>query len=343
LLNNLFFKGLEIEQTVAPYFLILVFCNFLYPLGSSLASFYLGRGKTKFIVLATITAHLINAGLDIALIFGIDPWVPSMGIKGAAIATLFSQGSLCLLLFGLFLKKSNQETFGTRLWTFQPGAFWRYISPGIPRAFGRLTLFAFWAATTHIMASKGGDYLLILTIGGTISMFLSFLCDGVLQAFVVLISNALGAQNYNRLKKFLRSGVIFIIALGCILTLPLVIFPKTVLSLFSLKDGMTESLQLTLFWVWLHTVAVIFNALLLSVLISFKDTFFVLIANLCTAAVGYIPTYIGMNYYKLSPDKFWLMTLFTMIFSTSLYAWRISQKRWLQPTKLDTEERPVQN
>jgi multidrug resistance protein, MATE family len=338
--QSIFFKGLEIEQAVAPYFIILVFCNFLYPLGAALSSFYLGRGKTIFTVLATLFAYLLNAGLDVALIFGIDPWIPAMGIKGAALATLFTQGAFCLLLFSLFIKKSNQKTFGTHQWKFHPKAFWRYISPGIPRAFGRLLSFAFWAACAHIMASKGGDYLLILSIGGTISMSVMFLTDGVLQAFVVLISNALGAQNYSRLKKFLNSGIFVILGLSCILTAPLVFFPKTMLFVFSLKDPLTTSMQMTLFWLWLHTVAVMFNALLLAVLISYKDTFFVLIASLVASLVGYIATYIGMNTFKLLPDKFWLFTFFSMVFSTSLYAWRISRKSWLKPLSPETYSRP---
>jgi len=328
--RDLFFNGLEIEQTAAPYFTILVFCNFLYPLGAALSSFYLGRGKTTFTVLATLAAYLLNAGLDVALIFGIDPWIPAMGIEGAAFGTLFAQGVFCLLLFGLFIKKSNQEAFGTHQWKFRPKIFWDYISPGIPRAFGRLLSFAFWAACTHIMASKGGDYLLILSIGGTISMFVMFFSDGVLQAFVVLISNALGAQNYSRLKKFINSGVFVILGLGCALAAPLVFFPQIIPLVFSLKDPLTTSLQMTLFWIWLHTIAVMFNALLLAVLISYKDTFFVLVANLIASAVGYIATYFGMNFFNLAPDKFWLFTLFTMVFSTLFYAWRISQKRWLQ-------------
>jgi MATE family multidrug resistance protein len=341
--QDIFFKGLEIEQTAAPYFAILVFCNFLYPLGAALSSFYLGRGKTTFTVLATLGAYLLNAGLDVALIFGIDPWIPAMGIKGAALGTLFAQGSFCLLLFGLFIKKSNQATFGTHQWKFQPKIFWRYISPGIPRAIGRLLLFAFWAANTHIMASKGGDYLLILSIGGTISMFLMFLSDGILQAFVVLISNALGAQNYSRFKKFLSSGLFVILSLGCILTVPLVLFPNSMLQLFSLKTTLTPSLQLSLLWIWLHTMAVMFNALLLAVLISYKDTFFVLIASLVTAVIGYMAAYIGMNHFNLAPDKFWVFTLFTMVLSTSLYAWRTSRKKWLQPELKPFPSEPIRD
>ncbi|HEX2579198.1 MAG TPA: MATE family efflux transporter [Rhabdochlamydiaceae bacterium] len=335
--QDLFFKGLEVEKTAAPYFVILVFCNFLYPLGSALSSFYLGRGKTTFTVLATLGAYLLNAGLDIALIFGIDPWIPAMGLKGAAFATLLSQGVFCLLLFALFVKKSNQETFGTREWKFQPKIFWKYISPGIPRAMGRLLLFAFWAANTHIMAVKGGDYQLILSIGGTIGMFVMFLSDGILQAFVVLISNALGARNYDRFKKFLNSGLLVIFVLGVILIFPLVLFPNSVVSLFSLKTTLTASLKWCLMWMWLHTVVLMLNALLLAVLLSYKDTVFVLIASFIAAVFGYMTTFAGMNYFKLSADKFWFLTFVNMVFCTCLYAWRISRKQWLQPDFKSTD------
>lgn len=283
-----------------------------------------------FIALATLTAQLLNAGLDIALIFGIDPWISPMGIKGAALATLATQGTFCLVLLGLFLRKSNRDAYGTHHWTFQPKVFWRYISPAFPRAFGRLVLFAGWAANTHIMAAKGGEYLLILTIGGTISMFLSFIGEGVLQAFVVLISNAIGAENYHRLKTFLRSGFIILLIIGGLLAIPLIFFPDTILAWFSLKETVTERLHSSLFWVWFHTVILVLNGILLSVLLSFKDTLFILFANLCTSAAGYLPAYIGMNLLNLPPDKFWLLTCLTMIFSTSLYAVRISRKKWLR-------------
>lgn len=341
--QDLFFKGLEVEKTAAPYFCILVFCNFLYPLGSALSSFYLGRGKTTFTVLATLGAYLLNAGLDIALIFGIDPWIPAMGLKGAAFATLLSQGVFCLLLFALFINKSNQAAFGTQQWKFQPKVFWNYISPGIPRACGRLLLFAFWAANTHIMAVRGGDYQLILSIGGTIGMFVMFLSDGILQAFVVLLSNALGARNYSRLKKFLHSGLWVIFSVGCLLTIPLIVFPDSVLMLFSLKTVLTTSLKWSLIWMWMHTIALMLNALLLAVLISHKDTLYVLIASLIAAAFGYMTTFIGMNYFNLSTDKFWLLTVVNMVFCTCLYAWRISRNRWFQPDFNSTESIQGQN
>jgi Na+-driven multidrug efflux pump len=77
----------------------------------------------------------------------------------------------------------------------------------------------------HIMTSKGGNYLLILTVGGTINLFLAFLSDGLLQALTVLISNARGRKDDLYIQKILRSSFIFILMIGVVLAIPLIIFP----------------------------------------------------------------------------------------------------------------------
>jgi Na+-driven multidrug efflux pump len=90
-------------------------------------------------------------------------------------------------------------------------------------------------------------------------------------------------------------------------------------------------------WMWLHTVVLMLNALLLAVLLSYKDTVFVLIASFIAAVFGYMTTFAGMNYFKLSADKFWFLTFVNMVFCTCLYAWRISRKQWLQPDFKSTD------
>ena len=86
-------------------------------------------------------------------------------------------------------------------------------------------MMAIWTANIHIMTSKGGDYLLILTVGGTISLFLAFLGDGLLQALTVLIANARGRKDDFYIKKILRSSLTFIIGIGSALAIPLIFFP----------------------------------------------------------------------------------------------------------------------
>ncbi len=310
---------------------MLAFSNFLFPLGAALSSFYLGRGKTTFVTLATLLTYLVNLGLDFILIFGVSPWIPSLGLKGAAIASLISQGAFCLLLLGLFLNKSNRKTYHTHRWIFQPKAFFRYISPALPRAFGRLVLLAVWASNAHVMAAKGGDYLLILSIGGTVSLFLSFIGDGFLQTLIVLVSNALGLKNYILIKKSIYGGLIFLLIISTLLAVPLILFPDRVLSFFSLKNISTAYLHTCLKWVWLNTVLYILNTIPMSILLSSKDTIFTFFFTLTTWVTSFLPIYIGINYLRFSPDKFWLLTCSSMIVSIFVYCWRISYKSWLQP------------
>lgn len=324
---HLFFAGTEIETQVAPYFFLLSFSNFLFPMGTALSSFYLGRGKVKFITLTTLLVALLNAGLDFLLIYGVPSLIPPLGLKGAALATILSQGVFCTILLILFLNKSNDQTYATRYWQWRPKAFWHFISPSLPRAFGRLVLISVWAANSHVMVAKGGDYLLVLTIGGTIVLFLSFLGDGLLQALVVLVSNAFGGQDFANIKRILRSGLVFAWMIGLTLSLFLIFFPQGVLSLLSLPE-FTHSTSLA--WVWFHIMVTLMNALPLSVLLSAKDTLFLLFANLATWITGYLPVHLGITYFGLSCDKFWLLASTSMFVSTGLYFFRIYQKKWLQ-------------
>jgi MATE family, multidrug efflux pump len=324
-------KSLEMAELTRPYFLILIFGNFLFPLGGALSCFYLGRGKALFIALLVIGFHIVTGGLDYLLIFGIPSWLPSLGLKGAAIATVAGQALFCLVLLRLFLSKSDRLQFRSDQWMFHLKTFWHYIAPSMPRALGRLSLFAVWAANSFVMTSKGGHHLLVLSIGGTLSLFLAFLGDGVLQALVVTISHALGATNHRFIRKLLQAGLICVLLIGAILMLPLIIFAEQTLSLFHLTQATLLSLKATLFWVWFHTTVYLINTVPLSVLLALKDTPFLLFSNLLTWITGFLPVYLGINHFKLSADLFWLLASSAMIISTMLYTWRILQKRWLVP------------
>ena len=47
LVGKLYLKGIELEHGALTYLSYLSAVNFLYPLGATLAAFYLGRGKTR--------------------------------------------------------------------------------------------------------------------------------------------------------------------------------------------------------------------------------------------------------------------------------------------------------
>jgi MATE family multidrug resistance protein len=339
---KIFFSGTSIEGEVLPFFLILTFCNFLFPLGTALSSFYLGRQKLKLVFLLTVATQLLNAGLDLGLIFGINPWILPLGLKGAALGTVISQGLFCLVLFIFFLTPPNRSIYGTSRWLLELKTFWRYLTPAAPRAFGRIALLTSWAASSYVMTAKGGEHLLVLSIGGTVSLFLAFIGEGVLQAMVVLVSNAMGAKDDLGIKRYVRNGCLFLIIVSGMLAVPLACFPDSVLSLFSLGEGVNqpiiERLRETLLGVWVHTVIYILNSILLSVLLSAKDTLFLLALNLCNWVTSFLPVYLGINYFNVSPSKFWLILSGGSALLSCIYSWRIfrvghSYKKNLSPTR----------
>jgi len=92
------------------YFDILLLGAPLVLLRTGIASFFSGIGRTRVIMLASISAMAVNVGANYILIFG-HLGLPAMGIRGAACGTLF--GSFCglVVLLGAYLQKSNRAEF----------------------------------------------------------------------------------------------------------------------------------------------------------------------------------------------------------------------------------------
>ena len=101
--GKFYFHGTGLEEVVLPYFYLLVGINFLYPLGSTLACFYLGQGKTRLVLWVTISSQVGKLLFAYLLIFGWGGWIPSLGLLGGAVSTLVAQGGFCLALLGVFL------------------------------------------------------------------------------------------------------------------------------------------------------------------------------------------------------------------------------------------------
>jgi MATE family multidrug resistance protein len=111
--SSLFFRGTAIQQLAPPYFNILAWGNFLFPLNVALTSFYLGRGKTMLVTLLLLASYACNVVLCWALIFGIKGLILPLGIRGAALAKCISMGIFCLIFLGSFLNRKNRELYDT--------------------------------------------------------------------------------------------------------------------------------------------------------------------------------------------------------------------------------------
>ncbi|NRA91051.1 MAG: MATE family efflux transporter, partial [Simkaniaceae bacterium] len=90
---------------------------------TAISAFFIGQGKTSIIKWMSVLGNGINILLDPLFIFGYKGIIPSMGIKGAAIATGIGIIVQVIVIGSIFLKKENQASFGTSNFRFNKSLF----------------------------------------------------------------------------------------------------------------------------------------------------------------------------------------------------------------------------
>jgi len=310
MMGNVYLRGIEVEGDAKSYFRILAVANFLYPLGATLASFYMGRGKNSIVLFTSLTIQLLNMLLDYILIFGVGDLIPSYGVRGAAIATVISQGTYCLILFTLFKQKKHAPTFSTNQWKFNAPLFWEGLKTGMPRSFGRSLAVGAWTVATYFVIQKGGDYLLVHSFGLTVFVILSFINEGMGQALLTFNSHTLASNSSHLFRKSLRSAIFFIICMAAVLAIPLLIFRETMILLF-IKDPITpQSLQFLkecCIWVWIAIIGGGINRIGVSMVTAARDTVFYAWCMTVQWITLCIPIFIGIENLGMSPSKFFLI------------------------------------
>ncbi|MGZ3732489.1 MAG: MATE family efflux transporter, partial [Parachlamydiaceae bacterium] len=270
--GKFYFKGTSIEEIVLPYYYSLLAMSFLFPLGGALTCFFLGRGKTLLVFITTLICHFIKLPIGYALIFGWK-WIPSLGLMGGALSIFITQLVFCLTLFFIFLNSENHQLYHTRDWGFKWPLFWECIQPGVLRAMNRILTMANWGAMTYLMAQRGENHLLILSIGGTFNLLISFFGEAICIAQLTVVSQIIGSKKYHLLYSAFRPGVVLATIAILILSVNLLIFPSwTFHALFPKIIIDPSTIRLILMGVWLSSAISIYYYLPISYVLAFKDT-----------------------------------------------------------------------
>lgn len=166
-------------------------------------------------IIAAIGA-VTNIGLDFAFVYGVDQYIPAMGIKGAAWASLISQGLMALLALVFLLKKTEVSLklrFPlhpeiNRLVMMSFNLFVRSI------ALNTALLLAVREAT-----GLGTNYIAAHAIAINIWLFTAFFIDGYGAAGNILSGKLLGEKNYNALWELTKKVTSYNIVVSVMLVL----------------------------------------------------------------------------------------------------------------------------
>lgn len=225
----------EVHKMAADYLLIvsagLIF-TFLNPVLSA-AFFSKGNSITTFKI--SIISLFINLILDPFLIFGLSIF-PKLGIRGAALATVFAQ-MISTLLY-LYVGYKDREIFvRTNYFTIPQKEYFRSIlSLGFPASLQSLIHAMVGMVLNKYIASFGALYIAVYSIGSQIESISWMTADGFSVAFSAFFGQNFGAKNYERLHHGRREAMKIVNIIGISTSLLLFFFAKNLFTLFIPRD-----------------------------------------------------------------------------------------------------------
>ena len=179
----------------------------IYCLGTAFTQLTLGlnafitaQGKTLVSMCNVAIGAVTNIALDAAFINGLG-----MGVQGAALATVFSQGvSACLVIRYLCTKKGGLR-LRLRNIRFDGTLLWPCILLGTSPALMQLTENLVAISFNTSLQTYGGDMAVAsMSILSSVMQFVMLLLPGLVQGAQPLLSYNLGAKNIPRVKKTFR-------------------------------------------------------------------------------------------------------------------------------------------
>ena len=208
----------DIKETLYNYLRIVSIGMCFAVINPVMSSVYLGFGNSKTPFYINSIGLIVNMVLDPILIFGL--WfIPELGIKGAAIATMMSN----ILVFSIFVfKLKSPESVLPRLKLFvslRIKIVKRILRIGIPVAIGHMSFCIFSMCIARIVSAYGTIPLGVQNIGAGIEALSWNTALGFSAALSAFTAQNYGAKKYDRIKQGYYVILFLSISLGLIATI----------------------------------------------------------------------------------------------------------------------------
>ncbi len=190
-----------------------------------------GAGKSKPPFLINTVGLIVNMVLDPLLIFGIGP-LPTLGVKGAAIATVASQ-IIVSIIFMIYIKREGSALSDLKFLKY-PKKFHilKIIKVGYPVALqsGMFTIFAMFIA--RIIASWGAIPIAVQKVGSQIESISWMTANGFATALSAFVGQNYGAGKWERVNKGYFTALGLMSVIGVITSLLLIFCARPIFSIF---------------------------------------------------------------------------------------------------------------
>lgn len=241
----------ELQPLVTGYLNVIFLglpVTFLYNLGSAALR---AAGNTLAALLPLLAATMLNIGLDVLFVGGF-----SMGIAGAAVATVLSQGMAALLALGYLKWKLPQLLFGRADIGMDWDMLRRTASFGVVSALHQSAVYIGKLLVQGAVNAQGSEAINAYTATTRIEGFANSFGDSGAEAMSVFIAQNTGAGETQRVKRGFFTGMALLIGLGLAMSLIMFVGARASLVLLlgesglaALGEGMGYLRWISLFYV----------------------------------------------------------------------------------------------
>lgn len=215
----------EIYLRVVSAGIIFSFLNQIY------TAVMTAMGNSQTIFFATTTGLVLNIVLDPVLIFGIGPF-PTMGVAGAALATVIAQAVVTLVFFLSVLKdtvifcniklfsKPDKESIGV------------IIKLGLPTSIQSMVFTGISMVIARLIAGWGDAAVAVQKVGSQIESISWMTADGFAAAVNSFVAQNHGARNEKRVYKGYATAMVVVLIWGFFCTCVLTFLPGPIFQIF---------------------------------------------------------------------------------------------------------------
>lgn len=321
--------ALEIE-----YFRTLMYAAVFGVLNNTLSSFFSGLGRAYVVMWVSIVIMLVNLSLDYVLIFGHFGF-PSLGMKGAAIATNIAIITGVMIYAVMILKPHNQLQFNSlKHWMFNKALFNRLIYFGFPNGLRLFIDMSSFTAFLMIVGMLGKDSLIASNIAFNINALSYIPMMGLMIAASVLVGQHLGNNNAQLAERAtwstLHLGLVFFSILGLLyILLPgLFIWPYLQASEFDQLDSLALVVVLLRFVAFFGLFDATF-LIFLGALEGAGDTRFIMkMSFIISVLLMVVPSYFYVKYMSADVIGLWMIITFHVIVYSGVFYRRFKNGLW---------------
>ncbi len=299
----------------SKYYELIMLSGVLTVLNIGLMGFFIGIGKAKIIIIATIIGNLVNIILDILFVFGYKDIIPEMGMVGAAYATLAGLVIAFIIIALVIWSKKVHEKYHTRVFVLDIGIIKELFKAGGMPAIGYGLEMLSWYILLYVLALVSEMHISVLAIGQTLFLLTIAFTDSIKKSVVTICSNLIGSKRERYHRLVMRSALRLHSIIALLFLIMVFIIPQLIISVFiadntpeyiasALENNAFIILIFVFMFYYFDGICWIYSGFLIS---KGRAAIVMVIVIICSWCFGSIPISFGFYYMNISYKFIWMM------------------------------------